>query len=301
MNQTENMHALLQWYIAAGVDEVIELEPQNRFERPATNPPTASLPATSPQMANQSAADAGAQTQRQPTERQPETAPQPAVRKVTPPNLSATRNTAPPAGLPAPDTRELAAACANMAELRDAISTFDGCALKRTATNTVVGSGDEAAALMVVGEAPGAEEDRQGTPFIGPAGQLLERMLAAIGLKRSEVYITNILPWRPPGNRSPTVEEIALCQPFVERQIALVQPKILVLVGGISAKALLDKREGITRLRGTWRDITISGLAEPVPTMATFHPAYLLRQPTAKREVWRDLLAIQKKLTESPE
>ena len=301
MNQTENMHALLQWYIAAGVDEVIELEPQNRFERPATNPPTASLPATSPQMANQSAADAGAQTRRQPTEHQPETAPQPAVRKVTPPNLSATRNTAAPAGLPAPDTRELAAACANMAELRDAISTFDGCALKRTATNTVVGSGDEAAALMVVGEAPGAEEDRQGTPFIGPAGQLLERMLAAIGLKRSEVYITNILPWRPPGNRSPTVEEIALCQPFVERQIALVQPKILVLVGGISAKALLDKREGITRLRGTWRDITISGLAEPVPTMATFHPAYLLRQPTAKREVWRDLLAIQKKLTESPE
>jgi uracil-DNA glycosylase family 4 len=306
VNQTENMHALLQWYIAAGVDEVIELEPQNRFECPATNPPTASLPATSPQTANppttnQSAADAGAQTQRQPTERQPETAPQPAARKVTPPNLSATRNTAPPAGLPAPDTRELAAACANMAELRDAISAFDGCALKRTATNTVVGSGDEAAALMVVGEAPGAEEDRQGSPFIGPAGQLLERMLAAIGLRRSEVYITNILPWRPPGNRSPTVEEIALCQPFVERQIALVQPKILVLVGGISAKALLDKREGITRLRGTWRDTTISSLAAPVPTMATFHPAYLLRQPTAKREVWRDLLAIQKKLTESPE
>jgi uracil-DNA glycosylase len=291
VNQIENMRALLQWYIAAGVDEVIELEPQNRFESPPTRPPKT----------KQSATDGGAQTQHPNTEHRAKTATKPAAHNFTPPNLSATRNAVPQAGLSAPDTRELAAACADMAELRDVISAFNGCALKRTATNTVIGNGDEAAALMVVGEAPGAEEDRQGVPFVGPAGKLLERMLAAIRLKRSEVYITNILPWRPPGNRSPTVEEISLCQPFVERQIALVQPKVLVLVGGISAKALLGKRKGITRLRGKWRDITISGLAEPIPTMATFHPAYLLRQPAAKREVWRDLLAIQKKLIESPE
>jgi DNA polymerase len=188
-----------------------------------------------------------------------------------------------------------------LADLRTAIAAYDGCALKRTATNTVVGDGNESAALMVIGEAPGAEEDRQGLPFVGPAGQLLDRMLTAIGLDRSAVYITNILPWRPPGNRSPTAEEIALCQPFVERQIALVQPRVLVLVGGISAKALLEKREGITRLRGTWREFSPTGMSQAIPTMATFHPAYILRQPSAKREVWRDLLAIQKKLSELDE
>jgi len=192
----------------------------------------------------------------------------------------------------------LAAACASLAELRATIAAFDGCALKRTATTTVVGDGDKEAALMVIGEAPGAEEDRQGLPFVGPAGQLLNRMLAAIGLERQAVYISNILPWRPPGNRSPTAEEIALCQPFIERQITLVRPHVLLLVGGISAKSLLSTKQGITRLRGNWHDLTLTGLAEPVATMATFHPAYLLRQPAAKREVWRDLLAVQKKLKE---
>ena len=194
------------------------------------------------------------------------------------------------------DTVEIATACSTLAELRATIDAFDGCALKRTATNTVVGNGDEDAALMVIGEAPGAEEDRQGLPFVGPAGQLLNRMLASINLKRQTVYVSNILPWRPPGNRSPTAEEIALCQPFIERQIALVGPRVLILVGGISAKSLLNEKQGITRLRGTWRELTVANLADPVATMATFHPAYLLRQPAAKREAWRDLLAVQKKL-----
>ncbi len=261
MNQADNMREILQWYIAAGVDEAIDAAPQNRFVRPEEIPP----------------ADAA------------DTAPPPPAA----PQQAATANNA-----PSQDTRELAAGYANFDELRAAIGAFDGCALKRTATNTVVGTGDEAAALMVVGEAPGGEEDRRGLPFVGPAGKLLDRMLAAIGLERSAVYITNILPWRPPGNRSPTAEEIALCRPFVERQIELVQPKVLVLVGGISAKSLLDKREGITRLRGTWRNFAPPGLDEPIATMATFHPAYLLRQPAAKKEVWRDLLAIQKKLAE---
>jgi len=230
------------------------------------------------------------------------TDPQPRNRFARPSEPAAAPVQAPaPGNTASPGARELAAACKNLAELRAAIMAFNGCALKRTATNTVVGDGDEAAALMVIGEAPGAEEDRRGLPFVGPAGHLLDRMLAAIGLPRGAVYITNILPWRPPGNRSPTVEEITLCQPFVERQIALVRPRILVLVGGIAAKALLDRREGITRLRGTWREITPPGMTTPVPTMATFHPAYLLRQPAAKREVWRDLLAIQQKLAELAE
>ena len=244
------MHALLQWYVAAGVDEATDTAPRNRFAQRAQPKPIGNPPISTPQVGQSL------------------------------------------------DAAEIAAASATLADLRAAIAAFDGCALKRTATNTVVGDGDEAAALMVIGEAPGAEEDRQGLPFVGPAGRLLDKMLAAIGLDRCKVYISNILPWRPPGNRSPTAEEIALCQPFVERQIALVRPRVLVLVGGISAKALLEKREGITRLRGTWREFTPAGMTEPIATMATFHPAYVLRQPSAKREVWRDLLAIQKKLSE---
>ncbi len=258
VNQTENIRALLHWYIAAGVDEAHDTESRNRF-----------------------------------------------VLGIQPELITKLTNTPPPAIPPkvdAPETAqslsaaEIAAACSTLSDLRTAIAAFDGCALKRTATNTVIGDGNESAVLMVIGEAPGAEEDRQGVPFVGPAGQLLDRMLVAIGLDRNSVYISNILPWRPPGNRSPTAEEIALCQPFVERQIALVQPQVLVLVGGISAKALLGKREGITRLRGTWREITPASMTQPIPTMATFHPAYVLRQPLAKREVWHDLLAVQTKL-----
>ena len=152
---------------------------------------------------------------------------------------------------------------------------------------------------MFVGEAPGAEEDRRGLPFVGKAGQLLDRMLAAIGLDRTSVYITNVLPWRPPGNRNPTPEEIAVCLPFVERQIELVAPRLLVLVGGISAKSLLSRTEGITRLRGKWYDHTAAAGSATVPTTAIFHPAYLLRQPALKREAWRDLQAIRRKLDEA--
>jgi DNA polymerase len=268
------MRAVLHWYIAAGVDEAHDAGPRNRFELPRkteapADPPAVARPAT------------------------------PTVPLVPKPTPSVSKPT--PAVSERPqslEAHEIAASCSTLSELRSAIVAFDGCALKRTATNTVVGDGSESAALMVIGEAPGAEEDRRGVPFVGPAGQLLDRMLSAIGLERNSVYISNILPWRPPGNRSPTAEEIALCQPFVERQIALVQPRVLVLVGGISAKALLQKREGITRLRGTWRNFTPAGMTQAIPTMATFHPAYVLRQPSAKREVWRDLLAINKKLGE---
>lgn len=196
----------------------------------------------------------------------------------------------------AADAAVIADACRTLDELMAAISAFDGCALKETAANTVIRDGNPAARIMIIGEAPGAEEDRRGLPFVGPAGQLLDRMLATIGLDRETVLITNIVFWRPPGNRNPNADEIAVCLPFARRQIELVRPKVLVAVGGISAKALFETDEGITRQRGKWRDYTSPGLDAPIDAIATFHPAYLLRQPLQKRQAWRDLLAIKAKL-----
>jgi len=149
---------------------------------------------------------------------------------------------------------------------------------------------------MLVGEAPGAEEDRRGLPFVGAAGHLLDRMLGAIERDRTSTYVSNLLFWRPPGNRNPTLEEIALCRPFVERHIALVAPRILVCVGGVSAKTLLDRSEGITRLRGRWYEVRPDGFDRSIPTTAIYHPAYLLRQPAQKRHAWHDLRDIRAKL-----
>ncbi|MBJ7418344.1 MAG: uracil-DNA glycosylase, partial [Niveispirillum sp.] len=166
----------------------------------------------------------------------------------------------------------------------------------------VFGRGSRQARIMLIGEAPGENEDRQGLPFVGPAGQLLDRMLSAIGLDRhaddpaKAVYITNMLPWRPPGNRSPTDSEIAACMPFMVRHIELMAPDILIFAGGISAKAMLNRTEGITRLRGRWFDYGSAGLKKSVAAMPMLHPAYLLRNPDAKREAWKDLLALKVRL-----
>lgn len=193
--------------------------------------------------------------------------------------------------------------CTSLAALRDAVMAFDGCALKRTAKSTVFSDGATDAPLMIIGEAPGAEEDRQGLPFVGAAGMLLDRMLAAIGRDRSSAYITNILFWRPPGNRTPTAEEVALCLPFVRRHIALVAPKVVILAGGSAAKTLLETEQGITRLRGRWQSLTVPGIAEgrdfTVPALPTYHPAFLLRRPAQKREAWRDLMAAHDRLSAS--
>jgi uracil-DNA glycosylase family 4 len=214
-----------------------------------------------------------------------------------------------PTALVAADTaigaaRASAASAATLAELRAAVEAFEGCALKETATHTVFAEGAERASAMFIGEAPGGDEDRIGKPFVGVSGQLLDRMIASIGLSRSlNAYITNILYWRPPGNREPSSEEIALCLPFVMRHIELVQPKVLVFLGGPSAKTLLGRAEGITRLRGKWHEFRTQGMFErgepPIAAMAMFHPAYLLRTPGAKREAWRDLLAIKARLAEA--
>lgn len=193
--------------------------------------------------------------------------------------------------------RELAEAAKTLAELRAAVEAFDGCSLRRTATHTVFADGNPAAPLMLIGEAPGADEDRIGRPFVGRSGQLLDRMLASIGVSRAEnAYITNVLFWRPPGNRKPTPEETAMCLPFVWRHIALLRPKIVVLCGGTATGTLLNRADGITRLRGRWFELPVPGLDEPLSALATYHPSFLLRAPARKGESWRDLLLIQSKL-----
>jgi DNA polymerase len=192
--------------------------------------------------------------------------------------------------------RSLAEGWATVAALAEAVAAFEGCDLKLTANRTVFADGNPEAKLMVVGEAPGADEDRLGLPFVGQAGKLLDRMLASIGLDRTTAYITNIIYWRPPGNRNPTGAELAACLPFLERHIALVRPQVLMLAGGISAKAVLATSEGITKLRGRWFSYEPPGMGRPVATRAVFHPAYLLRTPAAKREAWRDLIEVRKRL-----
>ncbi len=168
---------------------------------------------------------------------------------------------------------------------------FDGCALKATAKNLCFYRGVEKARLMVIGEAPGREEDIAGKPFVGPAGQLLDRMLAAIGESEQTVHITNMVYWRPPGNRTPTPQEGQICRPFLERQIELVEPEVILLLGGAAAKHMLNTPEGIMKLRGSWREIEVG--QSRLRTMASLHPAYLLRTPTDKRKAWADLLAVK--------
>ena len=188
---------------------------------------------------------------------------------------------------------KLAQSARTLAELRNALEKFEDCPLKKTATHLVFADGNPDASIMVVGEAPGADEDRLGVPFVGVSGQLLDRAFAAIGLDRTKIYISNILPWRPPGNRQPTPHETALFLPFIERHIELVSPEILILVGGTAAKTLLKTNEGIVKLRGKWHAYLSPELKKPIKTLATFHPAYLLRSPGQKRFVWLDLLSVK--------
>lgn len=197
-----------------------------------------------------------------------------------------------PEGDPVASAEQLASSANDLAGLKSALAAFEHCDLKLGARNLVFSDGIAHAPVMIVGEAPGRDEDREGRPFVGRAGQLLDRMLKAIDLSRGEnVYITNVLPWRPPQNRDPKPEEIAMMRPFLQRHIALVDPKILIVMGNISCQALLGRR-GITRLRGTWEKI------EGRAAMPMFHPAYLLRNPAAKRETWADLLCIRARLND---
>jgi DNA polymerase len=189
-----------------------------------------------------------------------------------------------------------ASSATNLAELEALVAKFEGCPLKRTAKSLCFARGRAGARLMLIGEAPGRDEDLQGKPFVGRAGQLLDRILEAIGLSDNDVYITNTVYWRPPGNRTPTPEEVEACAPFLARQIELNAPDVLVLLGNAAAKSLLGVSEGIMRLRGKW--LTYASGGRDIATLATLHPAYLLRNPEAKRLAWRDMLALKERLGE---
>ncbi len=286
--------ALLAWQVAAGADEAILDDPVDRFQA-APPPPPRPMLSEAPPLPAPAASFA---------------APRPAPPAAAKPGSSAARTPAAPRGTvvtPAVanpgalgpgvvGARELAGAAQSLEELVEALAAFDGCALKKTATNLVFADGNPAARVMFVGEAPGADEDRAGKPFVGVSGQLLDRMVAWIGLDRTSFYITNILFWRPPGNRTPTSDEVAACIPFVIRHIELVAPAVLVPVGGPATEALLHRRDGITKLHGRWFDYQSPGLAQPIPTFPIFHPAFLLRSPAQKRAAWRDLLTLRQKL-----
>jgi len=276
------LRELLSFYADAGVDEALSEEPIDRFAQAAATRPERAQPVPS------SDNDAG----QNPGTRRPERESAKAAPRPVPATPAAIPDEA-QAGL----ARELATKASNLDELREAVASFEGCNLKSTAKNTVFSDGNPQARLMLVGEAPGRDEDIEGRPFVGRSGQLLDKMLAAIGLDRNSVYIANVIPWRPPGNRTPTPHETQICRPFIERQIELVNPAVLVHLGGASAKTLLDTSEGILRLRGQWRSYaTASGAV--IPAMPTLHPAYLLRTPNHKKLAWRDFLEVKMKLRE---
>jgi len=278
----DNPVDILRFHIEAGVDVALSEEPVDRFALPQTKK---EKPAQKP------APQAPVPVDRTPPE-------------ITPPVLFESRPFAPPVvgqfatpALAVPSeaavmaAREAAAGARALQELRATLERFEGCNLRFTATNLVFADGNPESRVMFVGEAPGMEEDLQGLPFVGRSGKLLDRMIAAIGLDRQSAYIANVVPWRPPGNRTPTPQETEICRPFIERQIALANPDFLIMLGGASAKQLLQTTEGILRLRGQWRSYD-TGLRK-IRAMATLHPAYLLRQPLQKKLAWRDLLALK--------
>jgi uracil-DNA glycosylase len=261
---------LLRWYRSVGVDETIADTPQDwSFYN-------------------------GMEAEPVPQRRAPAAAPPKVAEPPSPPTVT---RAIPyfPADPFAMAARELARTAPDLATLQAALATFDGCPLKKTAKNLCFARGNPQAKLMLIGEAPGRDEDLEGAPFVGRAGRLLDKMLAAIGLGRDEAYITNVVYWRPPGNRTPTPQEVQACQPFLQRQIELVAPEILMLLGGAAAKQVLSTDQGIMKLRGKWKDYEAGGRA--IRTLATLHPAFLLRNPAAKRMAWRDLLTVKAALT----
>lgn len=250
----------LAWLVEAGADEAMGDAPADRFAARPSAP-----------------------------------APKPAV-SIAPKAVSAPK---PPSQPMATDSIGTAIALArganSLADLKAALENFDGCALKRTATNTVFADGNPAHRIMFIGEAPGRDEDKQGLPFVGRAGKLLDKMMAAIHLDRTNAYITNVINWRPPDNREPSPEEAAMCLPFLRRHIELVDPGVMILLGAVAVRHVMGRSDGIMKTRGKWLDYQVNG--RMVPVMPTLHPAYLLRQPSHKKLAWRDLQMIAEKIT----
>ncbi|WP_431017549.1 uracil-DNA glycosylase [Bradyrhizobium pachyrhizi] len=263
---TPTLQQLLAFYLEAGVDCALGDAPINRLEEPEPVPaPAAPRPST-------------------------------VLNPLRPPPMPSVPRSeitvAPDAAIAS--AREAARTAPTLEALRTLMENFDGCALKHTATRLVFADGNPQARVMFVGEAPGRDEDIEGLPFVGRSGKLLDRMIAAIGLDRSKAYIANVIPWRPPGNRTPTPQETQVCLPFIQRHIELVNPDVLVTLGNPSTQALLGTREGIMRTRGKWIDYDTG--TRTIRAVATFHPAYLLRSPSYKRLSWQDLRAIAKVL-----
>jgi uracil-DNA glycosylase family 4 len=263
---------LLAFYLEAGVDCALADEPVDRLAEPDAVPAAAAAPR--------------------------ETAPPRGLREMPAAIAAAPRaDTAAAPEAAIASAREAARTAPSLEALRALLENFDGCALKHTATRLVFADGNPAARIMFVGEAPGRDEDIEGLPFVGRSGKLLDRMIAAIGLDRSKAYIANVIPWRPPGNRTPTPQETQICLPFIQRQIELVNPDVLVTLGNPSTQTLLSTREGIMKTRGKWLDYDTG--TRTIRAIATFHPAYLLRSPSYKRMSWQDLRAVAKALEQT--
>ena len=275
---TNNAYELLIWQLEAGIDQCIAEEPNNRFNKNSEN-----LESTEKK--------AVGTTNRDSVQTIKNGRIQGDQGSVDSHNIQHSIHVSPVS------SNELALNCKSLEELEDTIRDFDECALKKTSANTVFSSGSIDSRVMFVGEAPGAEEDREGRPFVGASGRLFDKMLASIGIIRDKVYITNTIFWRPPGNRRPTGAEVAQCLPFLQRQIELVRPDILVPLGGSASQTLLKVDLGITLLRGRWHEYTLCDNSKIV-TLPMFHPAYLLRSPVHKREAWRDMLALSDKLNQ---
>jgi uracil-DNA glycosylase len=279
------LKAYLDWWEANGLDPIVAEASTNWFQLSASlqsAQPTQGLAPPEPQSAN-AVGSGGARSNTI------SSAPRAEPREAT---------ALPPIPL-APDAavmaaRELARSATSLEELRSLLENFEGCGLKATAKSLCLYRGAAKARLMIIGEAPGRDEDLQGKPFVGRAGQLLDKMLAAIGLTEADVHITNVVYWRPPGNRTPTTEEVQVCRPFLEKQIELVEPNVIALLGGVSAKHMLGLADGITKLRGKWRVLDVGAMR--LRAIASLHPAYLLRTPAAKRQAWQDWLMVEEAL-----
>mgnify|MGYP003371014961 FL=1 len=265
MNEDLGIKEILEWYLTAGVDETCGEVPFALAE------PAKEMPRIVPAAVSAAVRPA-------------ENSARPATTELAQATINACQS-----------ARELCQKAETLEELKKMVEEFDGCALKLTANKTVFGYGSGTARLLLIGEAPGADEDRSGIPFVGRSGQLLEKMLKAIGFDRNECFITNVLPWRPPGNRTPTEGEIAVCLPFLKRQIDLVSPETIMILGGSAANALLDNGEPISRMRGKWLEYKKSDGGK-VPVLASFHPAYLLRNSGQKAKAWVDMLRMKQKL-----
>lgn len=278
MEQRTDIKSLLEWYIEAGVTESCGSEAGLVTVQVESKPAPSAMPS----------ATKGSAVQNDTIlyQRAPETARQ-AISNLAQATPEACKN-----------ARELCDKALSLEQLKEIVENFEGCALKFNAKNTVFGAGNDKARVMIIGEAPGADEDRIGKPFVGRSGHLLEKMLNAIGLNREEVYITNVLPWRPPGNRTPTDGEVAVCLPFLKKQIELIKPQIILLLGGSAANALLDNNEPISKLRGRWLEYTSTDKSK-IAALASFHPAFLLRNSAQKGKAWVDFLRVLKKLKEN--